>query len=140
MSTLLLKKVYDYIRFWTILVFRYRNRRIFVGIDYCRIYGILIIIGSFVTISLIPLYLPNHSVEVARSDETRMLSLTSIFHLSCFFQIILVTDIWAIEYYTDDPYVQTRAVPNQVNTSGLSHTVSQSHRILEIEKKIELFG
>jgi hypothetical protein len=103
------------------------------------IYGILFIIGSFVVISLIPLYLPNHSVEVTESDDNRMLSFTSVFHISCFFQIILVTDIWAIQYYTDYPYAQTRAVI-QANKQALSKSVSQTLRMSKVENQIELFG
>jgi hypothetical protein len=82
--------------------------------------------------ALIPLYLPNHSVEVAKSNRTRMLS---VFHLSCFFQIILVTDIWAINYYTNHLDAQTRAVI-QANKQALATSVSQTLKMSKIEKSI----
>jgi len=126
---------YDYIRFWTIAIYYYRTQITLFGIIWCLICGILIIIGSLLVLALIPLYLSNRSVEVARSNETRMLSLTSVFHLSYFFKNILETDIWTIEYYTDYPYASTRAII-QANKQALSQSVSQTLMTSKIEKKI----
>jgi len=64
-----------------------------------------------------------------------MLSLTSIFHLSCFFEIISVTNIWEIQYETNYPYAPTRAVI-QANKQALSQSVSQTLKMSKIEKKI----
>jgi len=103
--------------------------------------GILIIICSLVIVALIPLYLPNHSVEIdtSTSKQTRMLLLTSIFHLSCFFQNISVTNVWLLQYATDYQGDQTRAVI-QANKQALSQSVRQTLRMSKIEKEIELFG
>jgi len=74
-----------YIQFWTIVIYCYRNPRVLIGTAWCLISGILIIIVSVLVLALIPVYLPNHSVEVAEFNETCMLSYTSVFHISSFF-------------------------------------------------------
>jgi hypothetical protein len=78
---------YDYIWFWTIIIYCYRNRTIVFGLTWYMISGILIIICFLVIISFIPFYLPNHSgnMTTSTSTKTRMLSLTSIFHLTPLF-------------------------------------------------------
>jgi hypothetical protein len=126
---------YDSIRFWTIVIYYYRTQITLFGIIWCLIFGILFIISSLFVIALIPLYLANHSVEVTISNENCTLSLTSILHLSCFCQIILATDIWAIEYNTDYPYASTRAVL-QANKQALAQLVSQTLKMSKIEKKM----
>jgi len=61
--------------------------------------------------------------------------LKAYFTYLAFFQIILVTDIWAIQYDTDYPYASTRAII-QANKQALSQSVSQTFRMSKIEKKI----
>jgi len=68
------------IQFWIIFIYSFRDQTKVFGVTWCMIYSVLGIIGSLIIISLIPLYLPNRSVEVTKSNNTCMLSFTNIFH------------------------------------------------------------
>jgi hypothetical protein len=118
-----------YISFLTTVIHSYRIRIEPVGIASLALYFILISIGIILLLSCIPFYLPNRSVDVARSNATSMLLFARVFNISSYFYIISATNTWSVQYFTNLTSLDSRAV-SPVNTPACAAPVSEPLKIM----------